>query len=292
LIGWARQPAIWNWLDRLANPHAGGDSVSSIDNRLDAAPQTSDVLEKAFQIPSGHRTAAADAPGALFPGLSPQEFENVRDNQPSKHDEQAVSLHLLDILRRTDPETLQQWSLGPISYAQLFQQPNQYRGRLVDIAGTVRRANWLELPPNRYNIEGYYQLWLWPQDNPGSPMIVYCLRLPDGFPTGMTLAEQVETTGFFFKRCAYQARDTLRVAPEILAGTVQWQKRPVMKPGEPAETWPIAWVVVVAAVVALSLAGVVYLRTRHVDNLVSEPPPDFGYFEVPEPKEGDADEQR
>ena len=55
----------------------------------------------------------------------------------------------MDILNRTDPETLNKASLGPVSYAQLFRQPNQYRGRLVTVSGVVRRANRLELLPER-----------------------------------------------------------------------------------------------------------------------------------------------
>jgi hypothetical protein len=292
LIGWVQNPEIRKWLDLTGAHPTGGSSGTFIDNRLDAVPRRQDTAEEAFLMPSGRPSTNTETADSLFPGLTLQEFEVVHDNEPSKHDEQAVSLHLLDILNRTDPQTLKKWSLGPISYAQLFQQPSQYRGRLIDISGTVRRANWLELFPNQYDIKGYYQIWLWPSDNPASPIIIYCLRLPKGFPTGMEITEQVETTGFFFKRCAYQAKDTIRIAPEILTDSLQWQKRPVMNPMDPAETWPIPVVVFSALLIALLAAGIIYLRTRPVQPIVSHQSPDFTSLQETEPREGDLDEHR
>ena len=109
----------------------------------------------------------------------------------------------------------------------------------------------VELLPNEYGIKQYYQVWLWPSDNPSAPMVVYCLRLPQGFPTGMELAEPADVTGYFFKRWAYQANDALRAAPELLARTLQWEQRPVMTPPQPVETWPIPLVVGAAALAAL-----------------------------------------
>ena len=157
----------------------------------------------------------------------------------------------------------------------MFRQPNQYRGRLVTVSGVVHRANRVELLPNDYGIKQYYQVWLWPSDNPSAPIVVYCLRLPQGFPTGMELAEQAEVTGYFFKRWAYQANDALRTAPELLARTLQWEQRPVMTPPQPAETWPIPLVVGVAALAALLAAGIVYLRTRPTRPDLPDRPPNF-----------------
>ena len=99
------------------------------------------------------------------------------------------------------------------------------------------------------------------------------------------VAEQVETTGFFFKRCAYQAKDTLRIAPEILVGAVQWDKRPVMNSSEPADTWPIAWVVFAAVVISVSAAFFVFFRTRPTEFKLPDTPPDFGALEETESKE-------
>ena len=106
-------------------------------------------------------------------------------------------------------------------------------------------------------------------------MVVYCLRLPKGFPTGMELAEQAAVTGYFFKRWAYQAHDVLRAAPELLARTLQWEQRPVMTPPQSVETWSIPLVVGVAALAALLATGIVYLRTRATRPDLTDRPPNF-----------------
>ena len=255
LMDRARDPAIRRGLSRLLFPPQGPGGGISIDNRSTLAAQGK-PLPDGLSVPPG-------------------DFEAVCDDAPSTRDEQACSLRLLDILNHTDSEALSQASLGPVSYAQLFRQPNQYRGRLVTVSGVVHRANRVELPPNDYGIKEYYQVWLWPSDNPSAPIVVYCLRLPRGFPTGMELAEQAAVTGYFFKRWAYQAHDVLRSAPELLARTLQWEQRPVMTPPQSVETWSIPLVVGVAALAALLATGIVYLRTRATRPDLTDRPPNF-----------------
>ena len=88
---------------------------------------------------------------------------------------------------------------------------------------------------------------------PSSPVVVQCLRLPDGMPTGMRIDEPVEVTGYFFKNYAYNASDTIRVAPLIIA------LEPVWKPRAPADRAPLAThggvtLVMLATAAALVLA--------------------------------------
>lgn len=290
LIGWAQNPANWRWFDIFTTPPQGPSPVTLIDNRLDVQTQRDSLPKDTFLMPGKPRPPRSGIDDAYFPGVTAEQFEAVRDDAPSRRDEQAVSLHLFDILNRADPQSLQKWSLGPITYAQLFQQPNLYRGRLVSVSGIVRRVNWLDLSPNDYGIKGYYQVWLWPTDNPSAPIVIYCLDLPEGFPSGMEIAEQAEVTGFFFKRWAYQAKDAIRTAPEILAKTLHWDKRLVMNPKEPAETWPIPLVVCAAVLASLVAAYIVYLRTRPPRPILPDQSPDFDRLQECKPEEGTTDE--
>ena len=261
LIGWARDPAIWRSFDRLLSPAPDSADRTSIDNRLDAVSGKPAGPDGFLVTQQRAPVKSADDGGGL-PGVKAEDFSAVRDDAPSTQDEQSCSLRLLDLLNKADPETLAKASLGPVSYAQLFREPDQYRGRLVNVSGIVRRANRMDLFPNDYGFKAYYQVWLWPSDNPSAPIVVYCLALPNGFPIGMEFAEQAEATGFFFKRWAYQSKDGLRTAPTILARTLRWEKRPVMRPESPPETRMIPLVVGLAALFALAMACYVYLRTR------------------------------
>ena len=306
LIDKASDPAVWRWFDRLVSPQQADDDAG-IDNRLDAVakkgppdaflapkdrpPRIAEGDRPIFadtKIGTGPQPPAADA--EYLAGVRSEDLDAIRDDAPSSRDEQAVSLRLLDILRRSDRDALRKASLGPVTYAQLFRQPSQYRGRIVAISGIVRRVNPIELFPNEFGIKQYYQAWLWPTDNPSSPMVVYCLELPDGFPTGMELAEQAEVTGFFFKRWAYQAQDTLRTAPTLLARSLQWQKRPVMA-SERAHDWTIPLVFGGSILLALLTTWYVYHCTKRPRPSSADRPPDFEALENMEHGDDTTDER-
>jgi hypothetical protein len=284
----AGNPSIWRFFALLFAPPQSATSGDLIDNRLDAVA-SNDTLADTFVSPKEEPPTEPGNYAGYFPGVNPKSLDNIRDDAPSTHAEQACSLELLNILNRTDSATLDKASIGPVTYAQLFRQPNQYRGRLVTVSGIVRRANPIDLFPNEYGLKMYYQVWLWPSDNPSSPIVIYCLNLPNGFPTGMELAEEAEVTGFFFKRWAYQAEDALRTAPTLLAKNVDWQKRMVMTAEEPTEVWAIPVVVSVTILIAMLAAFYVYLQTRPSRLNLPDQPPNFDALREIEPEEGTAE---
>ena len=288
LIRRTSDPAFWRQFDTLLSPSSVPAAGGPIDNRLETVggqSTTSDSFVVSKQGPAEKTVKGS----VLLSDIEPGDFAAVRDDAPSTRGEQACSLRLFHILDQTDPQALSRASVGRVTYAQLFRQPDQYRGRLVTVSGVVRRAHRVELPKNEYGIRAYYQTWLWPTDNPSAPMVVYCLRLPEGFPTGMELAEQAEVTGFFFKRWAYQAQDALRTAPTLLARTLQWHKRPDMGSDTSTEPWAISLVVCLAVLFSLLAMCYVYLRTRPTRPALPERPPDFGPLRYTEPPEKTVD---
>jgi hypothetical protein len=274
LANWARQPGVWNWFDKLAAPIQVGTG-QTIDNRLNA-PHKMESPDS-FSIPKeqpAEEEKVVDR-GDLFPGVNPAWFKAIRDDAISSRDEQPCTLALLNILQKTDLDRLRKASMGRIAYAQLFRQPGEYRGRLVTVSGTVHGVYRVELPENQYGLKEYYQVWLAPPDNRFNPLVIYCLNLPKGFPTGDNIAEEAEVTGFFLKRWVYRAKDTLRVAPTLLAKTLQWEKRPVMQQESPADARFIAGMVVVVFLLAMLTALFIYLRTRPSRFVLPEGPLDF-----------------
>ncbi len=197
-----------------------------------------------------------------FPGLKAAYLDTVRDDTFFRAADHDGWFHLLDILSSAEPAELEDASRGRVSFAQLFQQSADYRGHVVRLQGTVRRAFPLRPPKNDYGIDRYYQLWLFPDDNPSLPVILFCLELPEGFPTGMTLVERAAVVGFYFKRLAYEASDTLRTAPTVLARGIRWQKAAPaapIGPPEPGSPWSVF---AVAALFSAILAAYIYWRTR------------------------------
>ncbi|MCH8923341.1 MAG: hypothetical protein IIA67_09375, partial [Planctomycetes bacterium] len=248
----AAKPSSWTWLWAGAKQDAA-----------QTAPQekTSREQEVDTRLPSredlGPGVVRIDAPQSLdedadandyFPGVEVEWLRAIRDNEFFFPDEGSPKrkawFNLLDVLNRTDEAELRKASTGQITFAQLFHQASTYRGKLVTVKGYVHRALPRKVPKNNVGIEDAYELWV--SVDRGSTA-VHCLQLPEGFPTGADVRAEVEITGFFYKRVAYQhpplnpnesdegAKSKMSVAPLLLAKTVQWiPKKPTVTAEAPS----------------------------------------------------------
>ncbi len=155
----------------------------------------------------------------------------IRDDSFWRPAEQDAWFRWFEQLQRVDPETLRAQSMGDIGFLQLFKQSDEYRGKLVTIHGVARLAYRVQAPANIHGIEDYVVYWVRPAAGPNSPIVVYALETPDGFPvvkdkdldrSTTTLREDVTFTGFFFKRWAYPGQNGLQTAPLLLARGPDW----------------------------------------------------------------------
>ena len=157
----------------------------------------------------------------------------VEDNTlRSRWQEHDAWYRLLEQCQLSTVDELEKRATGRVGYLQLYRQPEHFRGKLVKIRGTVRSAYRAVARKNIYGIEEYYVFVVKPAGGPNSPMFVYSLHTPPGFPTivekddqgaATTLDHKVEFTGFYFKNCAYRAKDTTRVAPMLMARMPVWE---------------------------------------------------------------------
>jgi hypothetical protein len=138
-----------------------------------------------------------------------------------------------------------------VGFTEVFGQPKSFRGRSVRMRGMLRGLEKLSAPANDYGIDDYYQGWLEPAGGPASPVIVHFRELPVGMPLGLEIAEPVEVSGCFLKNMAYRARDTVRVAPLILA------KMPVRPAARPAESGGGIWDLSLAAIGVVTMLAIV-----------------------------------
>ncbi len=262
----ARKPEYYAWFwaaDEKAAASSAGEGGAGEDRRVDTRllPENQEA-----RIPGTFISPAPPAPeetssSRYFPGVKPSYLKSIRDNRPLGSSEWDTWLHLFDVLKRSSEPALQEACTGRVSFIQLFEQSKEYRGELVRTGGTLRRAHPAKTPRNDYGLTGYYQTWLSPADHPADPIAVWCLHLPEGFPQGMQIAEEVEVTGFYLKLWAYKAADgTVRRAPLILARTVDWHKRPPA--AAPPRRDPVFLFLVVAGAVALAVLAAVFIYQR------------------------------
>jgi hypothetical protein len=159
----------------------------------------------------------------------------------------------------------------PVVYLQLHKQPEEYRGKLVTVKGTVRSAYRTAAPKNYLGIDQYIVYGIQPEGGPNSPILVYALQAPPGFPAvpergaagrAGPLREDVEVSGVFFKRAAYAAEGGLFTAPLLIADVPQWKPQPVVDlTRAPITPRQLAAMAVAALLVAICLTVVMWKRT-------------------------------
>jgi hypothetical protein len=190
--------------------------------------------------------------------------------------EREIWFYELARVRDFEAGQLDKASLGRVAYLQLFKQPADYRGKLVTVLGTVRLAYRVPAPPNYLGVKEYSVYWIHPAGGPDSPLIVYAIGTPPGFPSlaarngaahqsSATLREDVEVTGVFFKRCAYAAKGGTYTAPLLIANVPKWRRPqtanvPIRAPFTPLE---LAAGVIVALLLAICATAVLWKRSRH-----------------------------
>ncbi len=156
----------------------------------------------------------------------------VDDGAFMRPDDNQIWHHFFWQLMRGDDAALAADSKGEISYAQIYRQPGVYRGQVITVRGAVRRAYRVPASRNHLGIKEYFVYWVQPFESADTPLVVYALDAPPGFPPlkdrdrdgELTrLNEEVTFHGFLFKRGAYAGQHGTYNAPLLLARAPKWR---------------------------------------------------------------------
>jgi hypothetical protein len=108
------------------------------------------------------------------------------------------------------------------TYVDLFMNPDVWKGQLVTLRGHVRHV--VSYPAKHPEFRGreLHELWLFTDDSQNNPTVVITPSLPADFPVAAELIDQVSVTGCVFKQYVYRGQESRRIAPLVLAGSIQW----------------------------------------------------------------------
>ncbi|MGH7137180.1 MAG: hypothetical protein ACREHD_15670, partial [Pirellulales bacterium] len=193
LIEEAANPQRWAWMFQAAGqPVAAAHPGRKA--KVEQPPELRKELDRDEFIAEREHAAEVPAQKKFFPGVDRDLLAKVRDDTPLRRPSEAGAFyHLLGILAETPEAEIEEGSIGPVSFTQLFGQPKEFRGDLVTIEGTVLRAQKKTAPKNDYGITDYDLLIVEPSDR-AYAVWVYALELPDEFPRGDKLREPVTLT--------------------------------------------------------------------------------------------------
>lgn len=219
MISEAFKPESWVWLTG-SSPKAVAVE-EDIDTRL--KPNANPLPLGVFVSEPAPDTEDESA-GQSPLGLNLARYRAIKDNTVFRSKEMSIWYDTFGAIRDLTVEDSNRLKGESTSFTQLYRQSDQYRGQLVQVAGTVRRVDYHKAHSNEQGIPGYFQFWLWPE-NSINPIVVYRLDLPDGFPVGEDVNEYVAFDGVFFKRWAYEAKGGFMTAPVVLAHGVNWTQK-------------------------------------------------------------------
>lgn len=204
-----------------------------------------------------HADESSEDPFKPFPDqLAPSLFNEVEDKYEFgiRAEEKALYYYVLKHLRETSLEDQKQAAQFNLQqrrselkafkdnpqrklplFPDIFKNSSRYKGRLVTLTGRVRKLIHYPAEKNEYGIKTLYEAWLFTDDSQQNPTVIICTEVPpelkDGLPNGTDVIDHVTVTGYLFKMYVYNAQDTTRVAPLILAGQLEWSPQVVDERG-------------------------------------------------------------
>jgi hypothetical protein len=147
--------------------------------------------------------------------LSPGLLEHVEDSAPLRDDKEGYEPKVYcEALLKSSLTSLGAFANSAnrsASYADLFNEPVQWRGQVIHYEGTVRRIHHMRAPVNLQakGIEDLYECWLFGVgDGYSHPVCLVCTELPPGVTPGDKLNIQASFDAYFFKRYRYKAVDS------------------------------------------------------------------------------------
>jgi hypothetical protein len=248
----ARKPSTWQWLAGNEPPAAGeasqtapGDSI--VEETVVPGPTDEDEFESAES-----RTL----------------FEAVADRAPISPTDMPAYWRCMKWARAQPLAALEIRAQKNVRYGQLWEQPDEYRGKLIGLRLHVRRILDYEAPQNSAGVDRVYEIWGATEESKSHPYVVLVSGLPPGMAPGSDLKGDAVFAGYFLKLLSYSdALATHRAAP-LLIGRIQPVAAPARRSTGNGSSL-VFWTACGALVLVLALR--MWMRFRPSRKLKPEP---------------------
>lgn len=192
-------------------------------------------------------------------------FEMLVDNAPLKSREYGPIWKLLEWTRTQPMAELEKRARDDVPFAQLFEQPNKYRGQLINLRLHLLRVNSYTYDPaeNPMGVDKVYEAWGGTDESRSFPYVVDFLDLPPGLPKGAFIHAEVAFTGYFLKIMSYKAFDEKRGDRTLRAPLLLGRMRLISTPKPPPEMKLDLMPILLIGIGGLAIiGGTIYVGTR------------------------------
>ncbi|MBY0588150.1 hypothetical protein K2X85_13295 [bacterium] len=144
---------------------------------------------------------------------------------------------LLDHARKADAASLWAERVGRITYAQLLDEPDRYRGARIHLQGRLHRLTEYQAQANRFGIDRQFEGWVFTSTSGSLPYVAVMASPPASLPMGENIHEPIEMVGYFLGWWRYETKEGKRTSAPLIMVT---EMRPVTAP-TPTGPAPMAW---------------------------------------------------
>jgi hypothetical protein len=200
----------------------------------------------------------------LTPGL-------IRDRHPISLGvpEHEAFWQTLVLAHYTSAKAFAKAARRDVTYAHLFNEPEQYRGQVVHVSGRMIRLRSFEAPAEARaaDVGTFYEGWIMTDAYGENPVCVAFTSLPPGLQVDneRKYNEEVSFDGYFFKRWRYKAADSkkpneFRDAPLLIGHTLNGRfGHAGVSAGQESDNWGHSLIWVFLSVVGGAVIGVIGL---------------------------------
>ena len=244
LIYWAQDPAMWRW---IADDAPDDVAATAKSNEGSAPAETKD------------EETLVSGPNDLQPFEHSQAehlFQAITDKEPIAREEMPAYWKLM---RWSMTESFDdQWerSRKDLYFTHLAEAPGKYRGELIGLKVSLRRALAHDAEENSAGAKQVYEAWGVTNESRSG---LYCLLFydkPSELAIKPSIHEEATFVGYFLKQFTYEdAMGVKRWAP-LLIGRLHWRENltrtALRRQRDDSYLWP--WIIIAGAVVVLGFA--------------------------------------
>ncbi len=283
LIVRAREPGTWSWFAKLDAPQQAKHAAVAPTDSPPSQPQPpankavatdGKPTEKPAEPPAERQADAAAKPKAerskpddVAPtgptDEDPEQIEEARNEFQAITDgtlklgpeEMEAYDRLVEWVKNQPFAVLKKRAEKGLWYTDLYDTPEKYRGKIVELEVEIRRA--ASVGKNRYGVP-LWEAWAFTEESRGRLYDLLVLDYPEQMPLGYKIFAKAKFVGYFLKLQGYEPAslkpgDPADKAP-LLVGRVEWIPPVAVK--SPVDTtqewlWGLALLVIIGVVFLL-----------------------------------------
>jgi len=234
---------LWMLYNRLKDPTTW--RAFADDNEPAATQAVTETPSEPEKIVPGPNDLDEDEVASIQ-----EQFEVVTDKAPLKSREMEAYWRLMDWSHTQSFAELEKRSHNDIAFTQLWDQPENYRGKPIRLRMHVRRVLEFDAPSDQPSVHKVYEAWGWTDESRSFPYVVVFTDPPPGLPIGTDIRAEIVFVGYFLKVLGYKAFDNSRGAP-LLVGRAKL----ISIPAPPQSSKSDPWMIPIVAIGSILLIG-------------------------------------